>query len=156
MQLNALLAHVPLAVAACWPAAGSQANGIGSCDHASKMLAFCSILPAVASSCPVCSFPLRNSLHAQSAAPLQVWLLLGLVREVTNVQLTPFFHRPGEPDRRGWSWERVGGFGHVVRRWLNRCVRPCLHAEMKRVDSLTTDAHRPSDLSAAAGSAAVT
>ncbi len=63
-----------------------------------------------------------QSLHAHVATPLQVWLLLGLVREVTNVQLTPFFHRPGEPDRRGWSWERVGGFGHGVRRWLNRCA----------------------------------
>ena len=49
-----------------------------------------------------------------------MWLLLGLIREVTNVQLTPFFHKPGEPDRRGWSWERIGGLGHALTRLVNR------------------------------------
>ena len=51
-----------------------------------------------------------------------MWLLLGLIREVTNVQLTPFFYaRGGAPDERGWTWEKVGGFGHTLVRYINRC-----------------------------------
>ena len=76
----------------------------------------------------------RNRAGTRFCDCPQVWLLLGLIREVTNVQLTPFFHKPGEPDRRGWSWERIGGLGHTLTRILNRwhgracscdpCTRP--------------------------------
>lgn len=56
-----------------------------------------------------------------------MWLLLGLIREVTNVQLTPFFHASkGESDGRGWSWERIDGVGHNIIRYINRYRSACM------------------------------
>ena len=47
--------------------------------------------------------------------------MLGLIREVTNVQLTPFFHtRKGVQDDRSWFWQRSGGIAHNLVRWINR------------------------------------
>ena len=55
-------------------------------------------------------------------ATAQVLLLLGLIKEVTGIKVHAFFAPKNAPAAQGLPWEKLGGFGHDIRRNSIRLV----------------------------------